>query len=133
MAAPDAPRLPRRTAALKAKLDAFPGSVGAPYFAPSATTPLVFIYKVMGKQFAILGAREEAFVILKTEHADMLRERYTGIGHRSHLDRRFWISVDLDADVTPAEVLKLARSSYDIVCAGLTRKRQAELARLAGG
>ena len=52
-------------------------------------------------------------------------------GHRSHLDRRFWISVDLDADVPADEVARLAEASYELVCAGLTRKQQAELAGLS--
>ena len=58
----------------------------------------------------------------------MLREEYAGVGHRSHLDRRFWISVDLDADVPQSEIERLAAHSYELVRAGLTKKQQAELA-----
>jgi predicted DNA-binding protein (MmcQ/YjbR family) len=127
---PDALKLPRRTAALKAHLDAFPGAVAEPYAPPRAAAPLILMYKVMGKMFAILSVRDEEYVIFKTEHADMLRARYKGVGHRSHLDKRFWISVALDADVTPADVKRLARTSYELVCASLTKKQQAALAAL---
>jgi predicted DNA-binding protein (MmcQ/YjbR family) len=68
-------------------------------------------------------------VILKCDQhlAEILREQYAGVGHRSHLDRRFWISVSLDADVPEAEIERLADQSYALVCAGLTRKQRAEL------
>ena len=62
--------------------------------------------------------------------AEMLREQYAGVGHRSHLDRRFWIAVDLDADVPPDEVERLVAHSYEQVRGGLTRKQRAALAAL---
>jgi predicted DNA-binding protein (MmcQ/YjbR family) len=125
--------LGERTAALKASLAAKPGAVGEPMTASRGSTPLVVIYKVMGKMFAILSVRGVENVILKCDAhlADVLREQYAGVGHRSHLDRRFWISVDLDADVPADEVERLAAHSYELVCAGLTRKQKAELAALS--
>jgi predicted DNA-binding protein (MmcQ/YjbR family) len=71
-------------------------------------------------------------VILKSDPhlAEILREQYAGVGHRSHLDRRFWISVSLDADVPMDEVERLARASYDLVVAGLTKKQKAALSAL---
>jgi predicted DNA-binding protein (MmcQ/YjbR family) len=57
----------------------------------------------------------------------MLREQYSGVGHRSHLDRRFWISVTLDADVPGNEIRRLISQSYDLVWATLTAKQKAEL------
>ena len=121
-----------RTAALKAKLDAMPGAASAPMSAPRGSTPIVLIYKVMGKMFAILSVRSTENVILKCDPhlAEVLRGQYAGVGHRSHLDRRFWISVDLGADVPAEEVERLAAHSYEQVCAGLTRKQKAELAAL---
>jgi predicted DNA-binding protein (MmcQ/YjbR family) len=117
------------SAALTKVLGAKPGAVGAPL--PSA--PGVVIYKVMDKMFAILTTRRTENVILKCDPhlVDVLHEQYRGVGHRSHLDRRFWISVELDADVPMAEIEKLVGQSYDLVCAKLTRKQQAELAALA--
>ena len=59
-------------AALQAVLDAKPGAAGAPL--PSAKG--VTLYKLMGKMFAILSTRGEAFVILKSDPhlAEILRE-----------------------------------------------------------
>ena len=89
------------------------------------------MYKVMAKVFAILNVRGAQAVILKSDlHlAEILREQYAGIGHRSHLPRN-WISVTLDADVPFEEIERLAASSYARVCSGLTRQQKAQLAAL---
>ena len=98
--------------------------------APKASTPSFLIYKVMGKMFAILTIRGIENVILKCDPnlAQALREQYAGVGHRSHLDRRYWISVNLDADVPAKEIQRLVGHSYELVCSGLTRKQKAALA-----
>jgi predicted DNA-binding protein (MmcQ/YjbR family) len=115
------------------KLEVMPGAVSKPMSAPSASAPGVLIYKVMGKMFAILSIRGPENVILKCDPnlAHVLREQYAGVGHRSHLDRRYWISVNLDADVPIDEVERLAEHSYGLVCLGLTRKQKAELEALS--
>jgi predicted DNA-binding protein (MmcQ/YjbR family) len=117
--------LDQQSAAVQAALEAKPGAVGAALPSPSG----VVIYKVMGKMFAILTTRRTPNVILKCDPhlAEILREQYAGVGHRSHLDRRFWISVDLDADVPLREIERLAAHSYELVYAKLTRKQRAEL------
>jgi predicted DNA-binding protein (MmcQ/YjbR family) len=115
--------------AVKAVLEAKPGAVGAPL----ASARGVVLYKVMGKMFAILTTNRVHSVILKCDPhlAEILREQYAGVGHRSHLDRRFWISVALDADVPPEEIERFCGHSYDLVCAKLTRKQKAELEALS--
>ncbi|MEJ0026677.1 MAG: MmcQ/YjbR family DNA-binding protein [Rhizomicrobium sp.] len=124
------PTLPKKTAALKTRLDAFPGAVAGPMAASRGTTPLVLIYKVMNKTFAILSVRADAFVILKADpdRVPLLRERCDGIGHRSHLDPRHWIAVALDSDVPARDVARLAKQSYNLICAGLTVPQKAALA-----
>ena len=126
-----AAKLGKRTAAVKALIESKPGAEGKPFAPGKSAPPLVVIYKVMGKMFAILSVRGVEDVILKCDPAlaAALREKYAGVGHRSHLDKRFWISVRLDADVPAKEVRHLVSLSYDLVCAGLTAKQRAELAR----
>jgi predicted DNA-binding protein (MmcQ/YjbR family) len=123
-------KLSRRTAALKTFLDAQPGAMAQAMSPPRTAVPNILIYKVKGKMFAILSIRGAENVILKCDPhlAETLRQDYAGIGHRSHLDRRSWISVDLDADVPLDVVKRLAEQSYALVCARLTRKQKAELA-----
>src|SRR5262245_53311283 len=127
------PKQSGAAAALMAHLDAKPGAVGKLMTAPRASAPSFSIYKVMGKMFAIVSFVGTAYVIVKCDPglADLLRGQYKGIGHRSHLDKRFWISVDLDADVPAKEIRRLVDHSYDVVCAGLTKKQSAELAALS--
>jgi predicted DNA-binding protein (MmcQ/YjbR family) len=124
--------LNRRTANVKAWIEEKPGAEGRPFAPGKNAPPLVVIYKVMGKMFAILAVRGVEDVILKCDPslAAALRETYTGVGHRSHLDPRSWICVRLDADVPANEIQRLVSLSYELVCAGLTAKQRAELARL---
>lgn len=112
-------------AVVRACLGAQPGAVAEPL----ASAPGVVLYKVMGKMFAVLETRRVQVVVLKCDPhlADILRQQYAGVGHRSHLDRRFWISVSLDADVPVPEIERLAAHSYELVCAKLTRKQRAAL------
>jgi predicted DNA-binding protein (MmcQ/YjbR family) len=125
-------KLSRRTAAVKTRLDAMPGAAAEPVSAPRASTPNALIYKVMGKTFAILSIRGVEAVSLKCDPhlAEILRETYSGVGQRYHMDPRHWISVSLDADVPAKEIARLVAHSYELVCAKLTRKQQAELAAL---
>ncbi len=120
-----------RTAAVKAWIEAKPRAEGRPFAPGKNAPPLVVMYKVMGKLFAVLSLRGVEDVILKCdpETVPVLRATYVGVGHRSHLDERFWISVRLDADVPMEEIRRLVSVSYDLVCAGLTAKQRDELAR----
>jgi predicted DNA-binding protein (MmcQ/YjbR family) len=122
-----------RSSALKAWLQAMPGAVAEPVPTRRSTPTPALMFKIMGRMFAILSVRGSPFVILKCdEHlAEVLRAQYAGVGHRSHLDRRFWIAVDLDADVPADQIQRLAERSYELVRAGLTRKQRAELEALA--
>ena len=126
--------LGERTEALKAVLEAYPGAGAFPVPMPRGRPSPALMYKVMAKIFAILNIKGEEAVLLKCDPdwSDLLREQYRGIGRRSHLDPRNWIDVKLDADVPPEEVERLVAKSYELVCAGLTRKQKAELAALSG-
>jgi predicted DNA-binding protein (MmcQ/YjbR family) len=117
-------------AALKARLEGKPAATTEAYYAARGQAPLSVAYKVMGKTFAILALRDDRFVMLKCDPhlADILRGQYQGVGQRTHLDPRHWIAVTLDADVPLDEIARLADASYDLVCAGLTKKQQAALA-----
>jgi predicted DNA-binding protein (MmcQ/YjbR family) len=119
----------QKVAAVRAWLEAKPGAAGEAL----PLSPGVTLFKVMGKMFAILEARRLAGVILKCDPhlAEILRQQYQGVGHRSHLDRRFWIWIDLNADVPLDEIERLAAHSYDQVRAKLTKKQRAELQALS--
>jgi predicted DNA-binding protein (MmcQ/YjbR family) len=115
--------------ALMAGLAARPGATATPVLAPRGRAPMAMMYKVMGKTFAIVGLGKTPHVILKCDPhlVEVLKATWAGVGHRSHLDPRSWISVELDADVPADEVARLVDQSYDLVRASLTRKQRAEL------
>ncbi len=117
------------SAAVQAILEAKPGATAEPVTARAGRAPVAVMYKIAAKVFAILSVRGEAYVILKCDPhlAEVLRAQYAGVGHRSHLDRRHWISISLDADVPPEEIERLIAHSYELVRSGLTRKQKAEL------
>jgi predicted DNA-binding protein (MmcQ/YjbR family) len=130
-----AAKLSRRTATVKSWIESQPGAEGRAFTPRTNSPPLAIIYKVAGKMFAILSVRGVEDVILKCDPMliPILRKDYTGIGHRSHLDRRFWISVRLDADVPIKEIKRLVSLSYDLVCTKLTAKQRTALAQSARG
>jgi len=126
-------KLSSRAKALKAFLENRPNATVVPVAAPKSVSPLALMFKVMGKLFAVLSLRGDEFVVLKCDPhlAEALRAQYDGIGHRTHLDPRYWIAVNLDADVPKKEIERLVAQSYALVSASLTRKQQAELAALS--
>lgn len=94
--------------------------------------PNVFGYKVGGKVFAI-HSLPGGYVVLKCDPhlIDMLKQKYKGIGHKTHLDRRYWIAVETDTDVPPAEFRKLAALSYDLVREAATPKKKKTIKKKA--
>jgi predicted DNA-binding protein (MmcQ/YjbR family) len=128
------PGISQRTATMKAWIEAKPGAEGRLFSPRKSSPPLVIIYKVKGKMFAILSLRGVEDVILKCDPAlaDILRRDYKGVGHRSHLDRRYWISARLDADVPAEEIKRLVSMSYELVCAKLTAKQRSEVQQMNG-
>ena len=107
-----------------------PGAKAVPVPASRGGAPLATMHKVKGKVFAIVGLGRTEHVIVKCDPhlVEVLKATYAGVGHRSHLDPRNWISVELDADVPADEIGRLVDQSYDLVCATLTRRQRAELA-----
>jgi predicted DNA-binding protein (MmcQ/YjbR family) len=118
-----------RTQALMARLGGKPGVTAEPVQAPRGRAPVAMMYKLAGKIFAIVGLGKVEEVIIKCDPhlIEMLKETYAGVGHRSHLDRRFWICVALDADVPPEEIDRLVDQSHDLIHASLTRKQREAL------
>jgi predicted DNA-binding protein (MmcQ/YjbR family) len=120
----------RRTTTLRTFIESKPGATATVFAMAGGKTPVALIHKIKGRMFAIQSLRGDEYVILKCDPnlVPVLRHQYAGVGHRSHLDKRFWIAVDLNADVPTRELRKLVDHSYGLVRTGLTRKQQAELA-----
>lgn len=87
-----------------------------PGVAPLKYSPNVMAYKVGGKLFAI-HSLAGGYVVLKCDPGliGILKAKYSGIGHKTHLDPRTWIAVETDSDVPPKELRKLAALSHELV------------------
>jgi predicted DNA-binding protein (MmcQ/YjbR family) len=66
-------------------------------------------------------------VVLKCapDSIPMLKAKYAGVGHKTHLDPRHWIAVEINSDVPPKEIERLANLSYDLVRGTEKPKRKA--------
>ncbi len=117
--------------ALMVRLANMPGAAAVPVPAPHGRPPPGMMYKIAGKIFAIVGLGAVEHVIVKCDpgRVEGLKATYAGVGHRSHLDPRAWISIDLDADVPADEIDHLVDRSYDLVAASLTRAKRDALGR----
>ena len=90
----------------------------------------VAVFKVAGKMFALIplgGSPGSVGLKCDPELAVELRARHTAITEGYHLNKRHWISVELDESVPEDELLELIDQSYDLVVAGLTRAQRAAL------
>jgi len=123
-------KVSRLTEALRKFIESLPAAQSTHLSMGRSAAPVAVLHKLKGKIFAIQSLRQE-YVIVKCDPMliQALKQQYKGIGHKSHLDKRYWIAVSLDADVPMKEVRRLVDHSYGLVLASLTLKQQAELER----
>ena len=89
--------------------------------------PETSVFKVGGKLFAISALRSEPLrvsVKCEPELAEQLRLTYPAIKPGYHLNKRHWNTIELDGSLDDALVRDLIEDSYDLVVAGLPRKRR---------
>jgi predicted DNA-binding protein (MmcQ/YjbR family) len=79
------------------------------------------VYKVGGKVFAVTAAEGPTHVTLKAEPADVtgLVETYDSITRGYHMNKRHWITVQLDRSLPVGLIEELVEDSYDLVVDGL--------------
>ena len=89
---------------------------------PGATLTFPFgeqtaVYKVGGRIFALTGVDRGTSINLKAEPADVtgLVETYDGIERGYHMNKKHWITVQLDASLPDGLLEELVEDSYDLV------------------
>jgi predicted DNA-binding protein (MmcQ/YjbR family) len=104
---------------------------------PGTTEELPFdditlVYKVMGKMFALAGGRDNSTVNLKGDPDELLdrRARYEDVQPGYHMNKKHWVTVQLDGSVPRAELLSWVDASYNVIVAALPKKVRAELEQL---
>jgi predicted DNA-binding protein (MmcQ/YjbR family) len=81
------------------------------------------VFRVASKMFALVGER---WVTLKStpEESEALRATYEWIQPGYHMNKRHWITVELDQRADPTEVEELIEESYRLVVNGLPKHQR---------
>jgi predicted DNA-binding protein (MmcQ/YjbR family) len=85
------------------------------------------VFKVRGKVFLLMTTTTgEPIVTLKAAPEDgvALRQQYEGITAGYHMNKRHWLTLRPDADLSDQLVDDLVTESYLLVVAGLPRARR---------
>lgn len=97
---------------------------------PFGDTPTVM--KVAGKMFALIGSSATAAfptISLKCDPfiGELLRSQYEAVKPGYHLNKRHWITVDVDGTVPDGELRDMIASSYHLIVKKLSKAEQAKL------
>ena len=90
----------------------------------------VLVFKVLGKMFALTQVDQFESVNLKCkpEQAIELREMYPAVQPGYHMNKKHWNTVYIDGSINDELIFQWLDESYQLVCSGLTKKQQKELA-----
>ena len=94
------------------------------------------MFKIAGKMFAVLGHRNDHLAVsLKCDPflSEILRAEHECITHGYHLNKRHWITIEVDGSLGDEEILGLVKHSYDRVRRKLTKAERTGLAEQKGG
>lgn len=85
--------------------------------------------KVGGKMFALTDVHDFTSINLKCnpEKAIELREQFAGISPGYHMNKKHWITVRLNEDVSDTLLQELISESYTLVYDSLPKKVKHEL------
>ncbi|MBD8607956.1 MmcQ/YjbR family DNA-binding protein [Aeromicrobium sp. CFBP 8757] len=89
---------------------------------PGATLTFPFgedtaVYKVGGRIFALTGVDRGPSINLKAEPQDVtgLVETYEAVSRGYHMNKKHWVTVQLDGTLPPGLLEELVEDSYDLV------------------
>ena len=91
--------------------------------------PETDVYRVSDKIFAMVNTDDPGFVTLKAppEEVQALLGQYDSTRAGYYMNKRHWITIDLNGDVPVVELPDLIADSYQLVFTSLSKKRQAEI------
>jgi predicted DNA-binding protein (MmcQ/YjbR family) len=91
-----------------------------------------FVFKVMGKMFALSGVSAFESINLKCDPevgAD-LRERFPAVEPGYHMNKKHWITVNMDGSIQDKMLKAWIDASYHLVVAGLSKSNKLALEAL---
>jgi len=86
--------------------------------------PEALVFKVMGKMFALVSQKEEVSrLTLKCKPADgeVLISQFESVIPGYYMNKKHWITIALNGEVSEEMVFDLASGSYDLVVSKLTK------------
>lgn len=106
------------------------GKKGVTESFPFDQTTLVF--KVMNRIFALTDTGSDFSINLKCDPRKSvdLRERYASVRPGYHMNKKHWITVEMDPSISTRELKEWIDHSYDLVVEKLTKKEKESLAAL---
>lgn len=89
----------------------------------------ILVYKVMGKMFALTHVDQFESINLKVdpEQGVLLQEEYAAVQPGYHMNKKHWITVNMDGSVPNRLLQQWIDNSYNLVVSGLTKKQQTAL------
>ena len=89
----------------------------------------ILVFYVGDKWFCFVNAVNFDFCTVKCapEEIKELCAHYEGITPGYHMNKKYWISVHFDRDVSDDVIRKLVKSSYDSIVDGLPKKQREQL------
>ncbi|MCB9248615.1 MAG: MmcQ/YjbR family DNA-binding protein [Ignavibacteriales bacterium] len=101
--------------------------IGANESLPFGEDTLVF--KVAEKMFCLLSLVPPFAISLKAEPIKVieLREEFEEIKPGYHMNKKHWITVDLEGSLPKKFIFNLVDESYDLVYKKLTKKQKSEV------
>ena len=87
------------------------------------------VFKVGGKMFALIDITDSKSVNLKCDPNKIidLQERFCGVLPGYHMNKKHWITVLLNEDVSDTLVMEWIRDSYFLVFNKLSKRLQDEI------
>ena len=87
------------------------------------------VFKVMGKMFALTDVEAFEGINLKVdpEEGVELRDRYSAVKAAYHMNKKHWITVEMDGSVSDKLLQDWVDKSYALVAAGLTKSQKLAL------
>lgn len=87
------------------------------------------VYKVMGKMFALTDVDEFNSINLKCEPeiGVQLREQYPAVSQGYHMNKKHWVTVQMDGSIGDKILKKWIDASYQLVVDKLPKVQQRQL------
>ncbi|MFZ1289277.1 MAG: MmcQ/YjbR family DNA-binding protein [Melioribacteraceae bacterium] len=84
------------------------------------------VFKVASKMFCLLNLNPPLSINIKCEPEDVINliEEYDEIQPGYHMNKKYWVTVNLDGKLSDKFIFNLIDNSYDLVYSKLTEKEK---------